>query len=95
MRTTRVIETSDGPMLFSPVAAHALTPGDLVAPWHMAAGTPWPVRYVNRHRTDEGRETGELWLGLETVPGEPPVPNLTDLNTPVLRAVGARCGGLR
>jgi hypothetical protein len=95
MRTTRVIETPGGPMLFSPVAAHSLSRGDIVAPWTMTAGTPWPVHYVNRDRTDEGRERNEVWLGLETVAGEPPVPNLIGLNAPVLRAVGARCGGLR
>ena len=87
--SARVIETAHGPMLFSPVLANALEPGDLIVPddsveppW---GGTAQRVAMTRRLVADVA-----VYFDSVTSPG----PILLGVNEPVLRAVGARAGGL-
>ena len=88
-RSARVIETGHGEMLFSPVLANALLPGDLIVPddsveppW---GGTTQRVAMTRRLVADVA-----VYFANDASPG----PILLGVNEPVLRAVGARAGGL-
>jgi hypothetical protein len=77
-------------MLFCPVLAHSLEPGDLFT---LDADTaPWRVFYIERESRDV------LWIGV-TAPGTEGSEFGYEVmfNQPVLRAVGARAarGGAR
>jgi len=92
MRSTRLIETKAGEFLFSPVMAHSVEPGDLVAldvpeldPWGPTVARVGQVRPLD----------GELFLWLtKFADGKKLGPESRGLNTPILRAVGARVCGL-
>lgn len=89
IRSTRMIHTAHGPMLFSPVLANSLEVGDLVVPdgsveppW---GGTPQRVAMTRRLVADVA-----VYFANDASPG----PILLGLNEPILRAVGARVSGL-
>jgi hypothetical protein len=83
--SARNIETGHGEMLFSPVLANALEPGDLIIPDESVeppwGGTAQRVAMVRRLIVDIA-----VYFADETSPG----PILLGVNEPVMRAVGAR-----
>ena len=91
MRSTRLIETGAGEMLFSPVMAHSLAPGDLIA-LDVPELDPWEptVAWVRQTRPLDG----EVFLWLALPGGNRLGPERRGPNTPILRAVGARAAGV-
>lgn len=82
IRSTRMIDTPHGPMLFSPVPANQLMRGDLVVlPF---VGTIGRLKATSRDRG------GLKGVQLVTEAHRLPV----GLNDPVMRAVGARAAGV-
>lgn len=89
MRSTREIGTPGGPMLFSPVHARTLEPGDLVVSRRTADtfGAPWVVSHVVPNTEDAAD------VDVHYLPGRGPLaPSRLGRNAPVMRAVGARSG---
>lgn len=87
MRLTREIQTEFGPMLFSPVHARTLEPGDVVAGRRVAAmmGRPWVVSHVVPTPGEPGKVDIHFRRG-------PMLPSTMGVNDTVMRAVGARSG---
>lgn len=82
-----------GPTLFSPVMAHALEPGDLITHNGEPNGLTWRVVAVRQYRSPI---VGGLCVrATYDVPGFGDSEGVLKLNEPVLRAVGARAGGVR
>lgn len=79
-----------GPTLFSPVLAHALEPGDMTTNEGTTTGLAWRVVAVRREHC---RLLGACVRVTWHVPGFGDSDGLSPLNSPVLRAVGARAGG--
>jgi hypothetical protein len=89
MRSTREIQTEFGPMLFSPVHARTLEPGDVVTSRRTTAmmGQPWVVSHVLPSAETPGS------VDVHFMPGRGPmVPSTIGVNESVMRAVGARSG---
>lgn len=89
MRSTREIGTPNGPMLFSPVHARTLEPGDQVVSRRCTDtfGLPWVVSHV----VPNGEDADDV--DVHYVPGRGPLaPSRLGRNAPVMRAVGARSG---
>jgi hypothetical protein len=82
-----------GPTLFSPILAHALEPGDLTTNEGTTTGLAW--RVVAVRRGNSVIVGGPCVHVLYHVPGYGDSAGLLALNAPVLRAVGARAGGVR
>lgn len=97
LRSTRMIDTPHGPMLFSPVLAHELEPGDLVfdtvaqdtgvadvgrGPWRVLTTRLLGFPYTMASVGMRSVADGRVCL----MPFGP--------NEPVLRAVGARAAGV-
>lgn len=81
--TQRVIDVDGVPTLFSPVLAHALEPGDLIAT---------PFADMPTTRVDAVARSANHW-GLSVLIDTSHGTLLEEaLNAPVLRAVGARAG---
>lgn len=81
-RSTGMYDTPHGPMLFSPVLAHELEPGDLVMlPLVDSVG-----------RLTGVPRSGPSGVGIQLVTDAYRLP--VTFNEPVLRAVGARAAGV-
>lgn len=97
IRSTGMYDTPHGPMLFSPVLAHSLMPGDLIFDTvARGAGTaevdrgPWRVLTTRLLGFPYSMASVEMCLPVDghvhLMPFGP--------NEPVLRAVGARAAGV-
>lgn len=89
MRSTREINTEGGPMLFSPVHARTLEPGDQVVSRRTVDtfGLPWVVSHVVPTPGEPGM------VDVHYLDGRGPMmPSKLGANAPVMRAVGARSG---
>lgn len=81
-----------GMTLFSKVPAHALEPGDLITHNAEPNGVTWRVVAVRQYRSPI---VGGLCVrATYHVPGFGDSEGVLQLNEPVLRAVGARTGGV-